>query len=968
MMDQNKPARFLDTAYNALKANPGATNQILQAAAQGQPVGLRGLAAAAAQQSQQEAQKAMTALQQQGPQPNIIQKMATQGIMSQMDTGLPMAPQMSAPEEMPQQMAGGGLVSFADGGNVLPPDVIEAIQSHFAYGGEVRGFAEGEEIESIIRRAMAGGRDPSNLAKSETMKELFSQNEDDILRKALESETRADEIRRVMGLARNQAVGTAEAFDPYAGELPVKGTGEAGPMITRSGSSAYPYHPTPEPPQLNRPITAETADPIRTITANAYEKASKFPLGSYSEPYEVPVGPTPGKIPANAEESIYNLRARTGIPELPAPEPRINAAVGGDTDLIRNITADAYSKASRFPLGSYSEPYEVQVSPRPGVVPGATRAAPQPVSSPAPTSPGVHSMAERMGATASKYGLQGMPPSEAAAEMERLTPKQTKWSGGAADEAFNFGKVGELASKLPESVKATGRFLGKLAPYSIALDPRVMALVKANVGGAEMAGEYASESDAAKRLKEFMIEHGAPDLTNVTLADKLRELGITDSGIGDVLGGLAELKSKDSNIQGLDWVAKHGLAQKVIDIEQNRARRRKEREERERQDAESENYAHGGDVRGFADGKLIQSLTGQSEAPGMSLLKGAADFFTPDVNEAIPREEFDVSRATAAQKEKDMATLDRLLENYPRESAPKQDIAKPATWKPKSHDGTEVKASPRVPDEGTKLYKPFKEAKTDVPSAAVTPDSQNLGGLTALGGLGDMEKMRDLIMSLGGHKEMSPEILQKLGDLEGSARTSTILQSALGALGAGLSDPYGGRYALGRAALGALSGYQKGIGSEEEIGRKAFDVLRGYADAPEEEKTAARDKLFDIAKKSAELQSEERRSALRGVGGLSFEERMLLKQAGDPRKGLLTQGDIANAKAQALKMTEDWAKTQAANPPFKVPTDAEKMNKTREFMLQILPATDERTIGGLGANIGAAQSSGLGGGTPRIYQ
>lgn len=967
MMDQNKPARFLDTAYNALKANPGATNQILQAAAQGQPVGLKGLAAAAAQQSQQEAQKAMAALQQQGPQPNIIQKMATQGIMSQMDTGLPMAPQMGVPEEMPpQMMAGGGLVSFADGGNVLPPDVIDAIQSHFADGGEVRGYAEGDEIESIIRRAMAGGRDPKNLAQSETMKELFSQNEDDILRRALESETRADEIRRVMGLARNQAVGTAEAFDPYAGEMPIRGTGEAGPMVTRSGSSAYPYHPTPEPPQLNRPITAETADPIRTITANAYEKASKFPLGPYSEPYEVPVGPTPGKIPANAEESIYNLRARTGIPELPAPEPRINAVVGGDTDLIRNITADAYAKASRFPLGSYSEPYEVQVSPRPGVVPGATRAAPQPVSSPAPTSPGVHSMAERMGATASKYGLQGMSPSEAAAEMERLTPKQTKWIGGAADEAFNFGKFGELASKLPESVKATGRFLGKVAPYSIALDPRVMALVKANVGGAEMAGEYASESDAAKRLKELMIEHGAPDLTNVTLADKLRELGITDSGIGDVLGGLADLKSSDSNIQGLDWVAKHGLAQKVIDIEQNRARRRKEREERERQDAESENYAHGGDVRGFYDGKLIQSLTGQSEAPGMGLLKKAADFFTPDVNEAIPREEFDAARATAAQKERDMATLDRLLENYPRESAPKQDIAKPATWKPESHDGHEVVPRPRVIEEGTKVYKPFDQAKKDVPSAAVTPDSQNMGGLTALGGLGNMEQMRDLIMSLGGHKEMSPEILQKLGDLEGSARTSTILQSALGALGAGLSNPYGGRYALGKAALGALSGYQTGIKSEEDIGRKAFDVLRGYADAPEEEKTAARDKLFDIAKKSAELQSEERRQAIRAGSGLSLEDR---KELAEFKAGLGPNPYQQTQIEDRLKLARDRASDNALR-------DIESRNKDRRANVQpeLTPAEREAIIrehfamagvpytAGLGSQQSAGQATGLGGG------
>ena len=92
MQDMNTPARFLDTAYQALKANPNATNQILQAAAQGAPVGLRGLAAAAAQQSQQEAQKAMAALQQKGPQPNVIQQLAHSGIMGQLNTGLPGAP------------------------------------------------------------------------------------------------------------------------------------------------------------------------------------------------------------------------------------------------------------------------------------------------------------------------------------------------------------------------------------------------------------------------------------------------------------------------------------------------------------------------------------------------------------------------------------------------------------------------------------------------------------------------------------------------------------------------------------------------------------------------------------------------------------------------------------------------------------------------------------------------------------
>lgn len=151
-MDTNTPARYLDTAYTALKSNPGATNQILQAAAQGAPVGLKGIAAAAAQQSQQQIQQAMAAMQQRGPQPNIIQRIATQGIMQQYPhdaPGIDVAREVvQNAQPMQQGMAGGGLVAFADGGGVLPPDVIDAIQSHFAEGGSVRGFAEGYEVDA----------------------------------------------------------------------------------------------------------------------------------------------------------------------------------------------------------------------------------------------------------------------------------------------------------------------------------------------------------------------------------------------------------------------------------------------------------------------------------------------------------------------------------------------------------------------------------------------------------------------------------------------------------------------------------------------------------------------------------------------------------------------------------------------------------------------------------------------------
>ena len=807
MMDQNKPARFLDTAYNALKANPGATNQILQAAAQGQPVGLRGLAAAAAQQSQQEAQKAMTALQQQGPQPNIIQKMATQGIMSQMDTGLPMAPQMGAPEEMPQQMAGGGLVSFADGGNVLPPDVIEAIQSHFADGGEVRGFAEGDIVD-LLRQGL-------------TREEAGSSGIDEALRRTMgwgmDKEAAEEELRRLGEKISGQRIpmGMEEAagYDPK--RLTLRGP-ERGSL-------------SEENKRLDELIRRQRA--AQPMLEGLSKSANTVNPYTYA-----------GEI-HNLPETPYTYESgQANMPRTPLEHKTLSPEA-------QAFQSEQLSNAERLANAGERPPAEP-------------------------------SLRERLNASAGRAGqpfsLSGV--SDTVGPMAKKALKTLMGTAGALGSVYETGKTGKEL-------------------YDIYQDPTMGTQEKAEKG----------------------------------LSSALRSgLGAVGSSIGGIYGGVPGAMAGGAGGAGLaDTVL--GLGERLAGIT-----------------PESMEASKYGDVNRAI---TLDELKARQIASG----------FIPELGTSRYPEEEEESEEYA-----DESVLKEPKAKIPVKGAPS--APPPKTWKPEPHDGAEVTPRQRVIEEGTKLDKPFKEAKTDVPSAAVTPDSQNLGGLTALGGLGNMEQMRDLIMSLGGHKEMRPEILQKLGDLEGSARTSTILQSALGALGAGLSDPYGGRYALGRAALGALSGYQSGIKSEEDIGRKAFDVLRGYADAPEEEKTAARDKLFDIAKKSAELQSEERRSALRGVGGLSFEERMLLKQAGDPRKGLLTQGDIANAKAQALKMTEDWAKTQAANPPFTVPTDAEKMNKTREFMLQILPATDERTIGGLGANIGAAQSSGLGGGTPRIYQ
>lgn len=209
---------------------------------------------------------------------------------------------------------------------------------------------------------------------------------------------------------------------------------------------------------------------------------------------------------------------------------------------------------------------------------------------------------------------------------------------------------------------------------------------------------------------------------------------------------------------------------------------------------------------------------------------------------------------------------------------PKDDQGKkiptPAVWKPESTSGHEVTAKPEVHPEGQNLAPEFDKAKLDLPTAPEA-DKKEQAGLGALGG-GGLEALRDQLMELSGHKTMSPELSQKLEDLQSSARTSTILQTILGGLAGGLSSPWGGRIAMGKAAAGALGGYEHGIGAEDALGANAFNILKGYEDAPAEEKAAAMKAIMGQLGKTAELQSEERRALLKP--SLSLQERMLLKQ------------------------------------------------------------------------------------------
>ena len=156
--DPNRPAEYVDSAYEALKFNPQATQQVLQ---QGQNAGLAGLGAMAANRYQQRTQleqKGQQAQQmaQQPPPPTVLDQqlqamMQQGGIMGQLPNNIqmaqasPQAPQGGAglgdlpvdPNTLPQEMAGGGLVALAQGGYL----------DGYADGGQVRGFESGDLLD-----------------------------------------------------------------------------------------------------------------------------------------------------------------------------------------------------------------------------------------------------------------------------------------------------------------------------------------------------------------------------------------------------------------------------------------------------------------------------------------------------------------------------------------------------------------------------------------------------------------------------------------------------------------------------------------------------------------------------------------------------------------------------------------------------------------------------------------------------
>lgn len=759
-MDRNTPARFLDTAYDAYKSNPTATNQILQAAAQGAPVGLRGLAAAAAQQSQQQAQQAMAALQQQGAQPNVIQKLATQGIMSQMDTGLPIAQPM--PEEAPQMMATGGLVAFADGGNVLPPDVIEAIQSHFAEGGAVHGYAEGETVLGDIIRDLKW-RQLQGVANEEELARL------------------SDLIRR-QHLSASMIEGLSEAAAPK-------------PDIGLTGPS--PSRVLEESDRLGEIIRRErTARPM-----------------------------------------LEGLERGAGYQPSFKPEPTLS--------MVEKLEKGAV-------------PYESTAR--------------------APVSEGMEKLAQ-------------------AAEYSPEAVKKAAWTGGEGFRGFKMPDV-----KVPEPLKKFGRLIEKNPELLMLTDPRVRALAGLHSGAGKMLTGFGGEG----------------------------------AGAEEVLSGLASLRE-----EGAFPLSVRELLPK---------------------------FAEGGDVRGYATGEeILRKLTGPQASFGQRAFGGLLNLLSsPDEpNRAITREELETRKARPE------------AETYGKEGEAFKgaglDISESPAPTPKAEVHPEGK---KVTPEFKKVVLDTSSTATGTPTTSTTSSSLTSGESMGIPtGAGGLEGLRDMMMELRGRKTMTPAVSKELEDLRSSARTSTILQSLLGGLGAGLSSPYGGRFALGKAALGSLAGYEKGISSEEEIGRKAFDVLRGYEDAPAEEQATAMDKILGITSKAAELQSEERRAMLKP----SFEDKFALERWKEQQKllhpevhggalaprGTLTQGDLLQADLKANQETEAWAKAQAELPPFKAPTAEEKAAYKANLLRTAIASATGQTSG-LGANIAAGQAGGLGGRPPII--
>ena len=291
------------------------------------------------------------------------------------------------------------------------------------------------------------------------------------------------------------------------------------------------------------------------------------------------------------------------------------------------------------------------------------------------------------------------------------------------------------------------------------------------------------------------------------------------------------------------------------------------------------------------------------------------------------------------------------------------DFPKPKTYNAATPPG-HPQATPKqeVHQEAQNTDPAFSQVKQDMPTTVTHPGVDGgLGGL--MGGNMDLGQVRDMISELRGHQTLDPEVAQQLAELKGDAQTNTIVQSLLGGLGAGLSSPYGGRFALGKAALGALSGYEQGSKGEEDIGKNAFNVLKGYKDAPALEQQKAADVLFNQMGDTAKLQSAERQAEIRGAGGLSLADRLLLKSTPsgmNPAQILFAQERLGLNQQGADRQALDSA-NKAVDAELSAPANAtNRLNPAFVDSVRRRIYAQYGVSGSIGANTGATGAAGSG--------
>lgn len=304
--DRNGPIQYVDTAYDALKYNVPATQQVMQAAQQGQPVGLAGLGAMAAQKFQQQAQQGQQAQQAQqtaqAPSPTVLQQiLASSGIMGQFQPNLELG---QAPTEMPQQMAMGGLVALNEGGFI---DYSYDGGQGYADGGAIRGFATGSS-ELLRARGIPDASDYFKLGDEAAF--------DQELEREMEEEMEANRERAAQKSRVGQKVTEESTLQKRAG------------MYQPETPASYEETYGKSPPSSAGP-TAK-----RPPYADVYGE-SKPPAGEY-QPYRAsePAPAKPSMIPAKPSmiegmsqsarkptDPIAEKMAKSGKAPYKPPEP-----------------------------------------------------------------------------------------------------------------------------------------------------------------------------------------------------------------------------------------------------------------------------------------------------------------------------------------------------------------------------------------------------------------------------------------------------------------------------------------------------------------------------------------------------------------------------------------------------------------------------------------------------------------------